>query len=118
MVKNYFQKGNQSINDKILAFDFILLLLILSLGISHGSLDHLKGGNPKQNAEIILSILKGDKGYKRDIVVLNAAFGIKLGGVKKNDGFAFLAKIQKWPILARIDPNLGISGEKIFQSFF
>ena len=33
MVKNYFQKRNQSINDKILAFDFKLLLLILSLGI-------------------------------------------------------------------------------------
>ena len=33
MVKNYFQKGNQSISDKILAFDFKLLLLILALGI-------------------------------------------------------------------------------------
>ena len=33
MVKNYFQKRNQSINDKILAFDFKLLLLILLLGI-------------------------------------------------------------------------------------
>ena len=33
MVKNYFQKRNQSINDKILAFDFKLLLLILALGI-------------------------------------------------------------------------------------
>ena len=33
MVKNYFQKRNQSISDKILAFDFQLLLLILALGI-------------------------------------------------------------------------------------
>ena len=33
MEKNYFQKGNQSISDKILAFDFKLLLLILALGI-------------------------------------------------------------------------------------
>ena len=33
MVKNYFQKRNQSINDKILASDFKLLLLILLLGI-------------------------------------------------------------------------------------
>ena len=32
MEKNYFQKGNQSISDKILAFDFQLLLLILALG--------------------------------------------------------------------------------------
>ena len=33
MEKNYFQRGNQSITDKILAFDFQLLLLILALGI-------------------------------------------------------------------------------------
>ena len=33
MEKNYFQKRNQSISDKILAFDFKLLLLILALGI-------------------------------------------------------------------------------------
>ena len=33
MEKNYFQKRNQSIGDKILAFDFQLLLLILALGI-------------------------------------------------------------------------------------
>ena len=33
MEKNYFRKRNQSINDKILAFDFKLLLLILALGI-------------------------------------------------------------------------------------
>ena len=32
MEKNYFQQGNQSISDKILAFDFQLLLLILALG--------------------------------------------------------------------------------------
>ena len=33
MIKNYFQKRNLSIVDKILAFDFILLFLIFSLGI-------------------------------------------------------------------------------------
>ena len=32
MTKNYFQQRNQSISDKILAFDFQLLLLILALG--------------------------------------------------------------------------------------
>ena len=33
MIKNYFQKRNLSIADKILAFDFILLFLILLLGV-------------------------------------------------------------------------------------
>ena len=33
MVKNYFQKRNLSIGDKILAFDFALLFLVLLLGV-------------------------------------------------------------------------------------
>jgi len=33
MIRNYFQKGNQSFKDKILAFDFTLLFLVLLLGI-------------------------------------------------------------------------------------
>ena len=33
MVKNYFQKRNLSISDKILAFDFVLLFSVLILGI-------------------------------------------------------------------------------------
>ncbi len=33
MVKNYFQKGNLSLKDKIFAFDFTLFFLILLLGI-------------------------------------------------------------------------------------
>lgn len=33
----------------------------------------LKGGNPEENAQITLNILKGEKGPKRDIVLLNAA---------------------------------------------
>ena len=33
MVKNYFQKKNLSIYDKLFAFDFILVFLILILGV-------------------------------------------------------------------------------------
>ena len=33
MVRNYFQKSNQSLKDKLFAFDFILFFLILLLGI-------------------------------------------------------------------------------------
>ncbi len=35
--------------------------------------EDLKGGEPQQNAEITLAILKGEKGPKRDIVTMNAA---------------------------------------------
>lgn len=39
----------------------------------------LTGGNPKENADILLNILKGEKGPKRDIVLLNAGAAIYVG---------------------------------------
>lgn len=50
------------------------------LGLNRVSLGDLQGGEPAENAEIITSILKGEKGPKRDIVLLNAAAGIVVGG--------------------------------------
>jgi len=42
--------------------------------------EELKGGDPQENAKIILRILGGDKGPKRDISILNAGAVIMLGG--------------------------------------
>jgi anthranilate phosphoribosyltransferase len=52
----------------------------VKLGLNRVSLDELQGGEPDENAEIIKSILNGEKGPKRDIVLLNAAAGIVVGG--------------------------------------
>ena len=41
------------------------------LGISKSKLDDIKGGDAKENSEIILDILKGKKGAPRDIVEIN-----------------------------------------------
>jgi anthranilate phosphoribosyltransferase len=54
------------------------------LGLNRVSLDDLQGGKPTENAEIIQAILKGEKGPKRDIVLLNAAAGIVVGGKAQN----------------------------------
>jgi len=54
------------------------------LGLNRVSLNELQGGEPKENAEIIKSILNGKIGPKRDIVLLNAAAGIVVGGKAKN----------------------------------
>ncbi|MBD7913235.1 MULTISPECIES: anthranilate phosphoribosyltransferase [Clostridium] len=42
-------------------------------GIEKVGIKEIEGGSPKENSEIIINILKGEKGPKRDIVVLNAA---------------------------------------------
>lgn len=40
----------------------------------------LLGGNPKENAEITLNILKGEKGPKRDVVLINTAAALVAAG--------------------------------------
>lgn len=44
----------------------------------------LAGGTPGENADITRSILKGEKGPKRDVVVLNTAFAFVAAGCAKD----------------------------------
>lgn len=48
-------------------------------GISSASASELKGGTAEENAQIVLSLLKGEKSPKRDVVLLNAAVAIMAG---------------------------------------
>jgi anthranilate phosphoribosyltransferase len=41
---------------------------------------HIKGGDSKENAEILLKVLRGEKGAYRDTVLLNAGIGIFTAG--------------------------------------
>ena len=50
------------------------------LGFPFAKMESLRGGEPQENAKIIKSIFKGKTGFHRDIVVLNAAAGIMIGG--------------------------------------
>jgi len=54
-----------------------------NIGIEKASLNEIAGGTPKQNANIIIDILKGKTGPKRDVVLLNSAAGILVGGKAK-----------------------------------
>ncbi len=49
-------------------------------GIEYASINDLKGGDVKENADIIKRILSGDKGAKRDIVLLNAGSALYVAG--------------------------------------
>ncbi len=46
----------------------------------------LRGGGVKENVEIVLSILKGEKSPRRDVVLMNASAAIICGGKAKNTG--------------------------------
>jgi len=79
-------KGN---NIKTFEFD------PLSIGIDVAKINDLKGGDPTQNATIIKSIMNGNNGPKRDIVLLNAAAGILVGGMTSNieEGYEIAKKV-------------------------
>jgi anthranilate phosphoribosyltransferase len=55
-----------------------------SLGLPPASLDDLRGGEVTDNADIARRILQGEKGPKRDVVLLNAA-GLLVAGRKAPD---------------------------------
>jgi anthranilate phosphoribosyltransferase len=47
-------------------------------GVGRASVEDLKGGDPPTNAEIIRTLLEGEQGPRRDIVVANAAAALLL----------------------------------------
>lgn len=53
-------------------------------GLSRCKKEDLAGGDPKENAAITLSILEGEKGAKRDAVLLNAGASLYIGEKAKS----------------------------------
>jgi anthranilate phosphoribosyltransferase len=53
-------------------------------GLQRASLDKIKGGDKKKNAEMIISMLKGKKDAVRDMVLINAAVALVVAGKAKN----------------------------------
>lgn len=51
-----------------------------SLGIALATPDELRGGLPAENARLARAVLAGEAGPRRDIVLLNAAAGLYVGG--------------------------------------
>ena len=64
-------------------------------GFSRCTKDELKGGDPKENAAITGNILKGEKGPKRDAVLLNAGASLYIGGKAESikDGILLAAEL-------------------------
>ena len=51
------------------------------LGLAPVSLDSVAGGTPEENAAVTRSVLAGEPGPQRDLVLLNAAAAIYVGGL-------------------------------------
>jgi len=62
-------------------------------GIWRTTIDHIRGGNKEDNAAITISILKGEKSPKRDIVLMNSAVALVVGGKTEDfkDAFSIAA---------------------------
>ncbi len=48
-------------------------------GLARAGVETLAGGTPEENAAILRSVLEGEKGPRREAVVMNAAAGIVVG---------------------------------------
>ena len=55
-------------------------------GLTRCDPEALRGGTPAENAEIVRSVLGGERGPRRDVVCLNAGAGLYIGG--KAESFA------------------------------
>ncbi len=62
-------------------------------GMPVASLDELRGADAKQNADIVLNILNGEKGPKRNIILLNASAALLAAGKARDlkDGIEIAA---------------------------
>ena len=64
------------------------------LGLTRCAMEALKGGDAAVNAEIVKAVLAGEKGPRRDIVLLNAAYALVAAGksVTAAEGMILAAK--------------------------
>ena len=64
-------------------------------GFERCTKESLKGGTPEVNAQITRAILNGEKGPKRNAVLMNAGAALYIGGKADSlkDGIALAAKI-------------------------
>ena len=62
-------------------------------GFARCEKEDLRGGTPKENAEITLAVLKGEKGPRRNAVLMNAGAALYIGGKagSMKDGIALAA---------------------------
>jgi anthranilate phosphoribosyltransferase len=77
-------------------------------------MDELRGGDAKGNAVIVRSILSGERGPKRDVVLLNAAFALVAAGKVANpmEGVALAVEaVDSGAALKQLDKLAALTSE-------
>jgi anthranilate phosphoribosyltransferase len=74
-------------------------------GIKRATLDDIRGGSPRENADTALRILRGERGPRRDIVLLNS--GAVLYAAEK------AATIREGVVMAAESIDAGLAEEKL-----
>lgn len=81
-------------------------------GLPRVAIGDLQGGDREENARIIRQILQGEAGPKRDIVLMNAAAALMVGGKAKDfkDAAAVASRsIDSGVALARLEALIEFS---------
>lgn len=85
-------------------------------GFQRCTREELKGGTPKENSDITLALLKGEKGSKRNAVLMNAGAALYIGekaGTLK-DGIALAGElIDSKKALAVLEKLIQISNQEV-----
>ncbi len=79
----------------------------LDLGIPTARIQSLLGADPAHNARVARSVIAGEKGPVRDIVLLNAAAGLTSFELAKNP------ELIRVPILERLRTSIAVAGEAV-----
>jgi anthranilate phosphoribosyltransferase len=81
-------------------------------GLARASIQDLRGGDRAENAAIIRGILAGEAGPRRDIVLMNAAAALLVGGLAHDlkDGVALAARsIDSGTAATKLEGLIGLS---------
>ena len=87
----------------------------MQFGFEKCKKEELAGGTPQENAQITLSILNGEKGPKRNAVLMNAGAGLYVAGKAEtlNDGIRLAGElIDSGAAKARLEEFIRLSNEE------
>ena len=101
-----FQGADQPIREEIISPE--------QLGLIRADHDAIKGGDATENADILRRVFDGEAGAKRDIVLLNAAFGLLVAGVVDSAGEGLeraAESIDSGKARAALDRLVEVSGD-------